>query len=157
MTDQTPEQRVAAALHAICEADVKAKAERDPDRLFTQHMSDAHISAAIYILAADPTLVCPDPDDHARIAGLRDALVQLRRQFTHGGLFLTDKNRDRLTSIVDAALEGQAEPTIAPKPTCAACGHTHNLPKVCYATVERNNVRTVTKRCDCALERKADE
>jgi len=51
MTDQTPEARMAAALH-------------DSIRPVCVHNNGRSCQAASAILAADPTLVCPDPDAH---------------------------------------------------------------------------------------------
>lgn len=44
----------------------------------------------------------------ARVETMEKALVALRREFTHGGLYLSNANRERLVAIVDAALSKEA-------------------------------------------------
>ena len=121
----TDTDRLAAALHAACEAEVKAEAERDPGRLFTLHGADAHNDIATLILAADPTLICPDPDAHA----LADAVRRLDlpassgwtiSRFSHSGFYAAevyDENSvvsgrhgegHTLEAAITAALEDQS-------------------------------------------------
>ena len=100
MTDQTPEARLAAALASQDSIEV---VERDPTgvrRLVWGQL-------ASHALAADPTLVCPDPDAHEGVTFTVDSLAAAVFAADDPNFrFATRGNCERFaTAIIKAAKE----------------------------------------------------